>query len=314
MEGGAAKALLTGDLRDVRPVQLAHGRDDRPGGQGRLGPVLGADPDRPCAVRLVPPRPEDLGLPPDVGPDAVLVHHRLEVGLELRLLREEFRPGIAGLEAVAVEVVADVHPRPGVGVLPPGTTDTGVLLDDGERDAGLLQPDAGQQARLPAPDDDDGKGLPRRGVSPHSDAPGVAPVELHLLHEHRDVLVGYLLAHQPGHHFVQQFGRDRLRLGAAAVAVVADDLESEGPRLGLVLFGHVALDLVEEETRRPQPSPNEVGVPGHVDEREQQRRNADVLQGRGDVLVGCGERLTCVRVAHVVALSQPRLRSGGVRL
>ena len=39
----------------------------------------------------------------------------------------------------------------------------------------------------------------------------------------------------------------------------------ERPRLGLVLLGHVALDLVEEEPGRPQPAADELGVAGHVD-------------------------------------------------
>src|ERR1700722_4713017 len=128
MEGRACEALLARDLRYVGPVQLADGGDDRPGGQRRLGPVLGPDPNRPGSLCFVPLRTEHLGLPSDVRPDAVLVHHRLEVGLQLRLLREELRPGIARLEAVAVEVIADVHPRPGVRVLPPGAADTRVLL------------------------------------------------------------------------------------------------------------------------------------------------------------------------------------------
>jgi hypothetical protein len=160
---GPAKSPARGSPGRVGPVELADGRDHGPGHQGRprsrRGP--GSRTDH-VAVRLVPGGPEHLGLPPDVGPDPVLVHHRLEVGLELGLLGEELRPGIARLEAVAVEVVADVDPCPRVGVLPPGAADAGVLLDDGEGDAGLLQPDAGQQSRLPAADDHHREGARRR--------------------------------------------------------------------------------------------------------------------------------------------------------
>ena len=68
-------------------------------------------------------------------------------------------------------------------------------------------------------------------------------------------------------------GEHGLGLGAAPVAVVADDLEGEGPGLGLVLLGHVALDLVEEQAGRPEPAPDDRRVAGHVDEGEQERRD-----------------------------------------
>ena len=66
--------------------------------------------------------------------------------------------------------------------------------------------------------------------------------------------------------------RDRLGLGAAPVAVVADHLEGEGADLGLVLLGHVALDLVEEESGRLEAAADQLGIAGHVDQREHQRR------------------------------------------
>ena len=93
--------------------------------------------------------------------------------LELGLLGEELRPVVARLEAVAVEVVADVDPGARVGVLPPGAADPGVLLHDGEGDAGLLQPDAGQQSRLAAADDHDREGVPGRRVAGRLDPAGV---------------------------------------------------------------------------------------------------------------------------------------------
>ena len=135
---------------------------------------------------------------------------RLEVRLQLGLFGEEVRPLIGRLEAVAVEVVADVDPRAGIGVLVPGPADAGVLLDDRERDAGLLEPDARQQSRLPAADDDDREVVGGRAPRPHE--PCVAAVELHLLEQHRHVLVGYRLADQPLHHLAAAARRRSARV------------------------------------------------------------------------------------------------------
>ena len=82
--------------------------------------------------------------------DAVLLEDPLEVRLELGLLGEELGPVVGGLEAVAVEVVADVDPGAGVAVLPPGAAGAGVLLDDDEREARLAaagSPRAGRTCR-----------------------------------------------------------------------------------------------------------------------------------------------------------------------
>ena len=42
--GGPGEALLAGDVGDVRPVQLADGRDHGAGHERRLGAVLGRGP------------------------------------------------------------------------------------------------------------------------------------------------------------------------------------------------------------------------------------------------------------------------------
>ena len=155
----AGEVLSSGDVGDLRSVELTDGGDHRPGGQGlgvadRVPVVVDRLGDhRPGRARLVPGRRDHLGAEPDVGLDPVLLHDPLEVGLELGLLGEELGPAVARLEAEAVEVVADVDPGAGVAVLPPRPADTGVLLDDRERDARLLQPDPGEQSGLPAADD-----------------------------------------------------------------------------------------------------------------------------------------------------------------
>ena len=227
--------------------------------------------------------------------DVVLVHHSLEIRLQLRLFGEEVRPLIGRFEAVAVEVVGYVDSRAGIGVLVPGAADACVLLDDGERDARLLQPDPGQQSRLTASDDDDreGVGLPRRRHEPC-----VAAVELHLLEKHRHVLVGHRLTHQPIHHLVQEFGADRFGFGATAVPVVGDDVQRDLADRGLVLLGHVALHLVEEKPGGFEVSADHLGVAGHVHQRQHQGGDADVEKRFGDLLIRGRKGLSSMWVAH----------------
>ena len=305
VEGRPGKGVGALDHRQVRAVELAHSRYHGPSHQDVLGAVRGPGAHRPCRGRVVPGRTEDFGLPPHVGLDPVLVHDPLEVALQLGLLGVVLGPVVAGLEAVTVEVVADVDPGPGVGVLPPGAAHSGVLLHDGEGDAGLRQPDAGQQTGLPTPNDHHWEGGPVVWVASRLHPAGIATVELHLLHQERDVLGGDVLAHQPSHHLLEEFGGHGLRLGTAAVAVVPDDLEGQGPGLVLVLLGHVALHLVEEQAGRPQPAPDDLGVAGHVDQREEQRGDAYVQQGGRDLLISGVERLACMGVAHGRHLSWP---------
>ena len=110
----------------------------------------------------------------------------------------------------------------------------------------------------------------------------VGSVQLELLEHERDVFVRYVFAgHDPPHHLVDHGGAiDRLGFGTASVAVVADDVEGEGPNLGLVLIGHEALDLVDEHTgSKSKPPADQLGVAAHVYEREHERRDAQVAQG-----------------------------------
>jgi hypothetical protein len=235
-----------------------------------------------------------------VPADVVAVHNRLEVGLQLGLLGEEVRPLIGRLEAVAVEVIADVDAGTRIGVLPPRPTDAGVLLDDRERDAGLFQPNARQEAGFPAADDHHRKVIGRGAP----DRPSVAAVELHLLEQHRHVLGRNRLANQPLHHLLQQLRADRLGFRAAAVAVVGDHLQRDLAHRGLVLLGHVALHLVEEQPRGLEVAANQAWVARHVDQRQHQRRDADIQQRLRDLVVGCRKRLPCMWVAHRSVLSR----------
>jgi hypothetical protein len=106
--------------------------------------------------------------------------------------------------------------------------------------------------------------------------PPVRPVEFHLLEQHRHVLVGYRLADEPLHHLLEQLAADRIGFGAAAVAVIGDHLERHGPGRRLVRLGHVALHFVQKETRGFQRTADQGGIARHVDQRQHQRRDADV--------------------------------------
>ncbi len=300
VEGRPGEILLPVDVRKVRPVQLPDGADHRSRRQCRRRSVAVTRPHGPGGSVVVPGRLGHLGFPQHMAADVVLVHHGLEVGLQFGLLGKEVRPLVGRLEAVAVEVISDVDAGTGIGVLPPGPADAGVLLDDRERDARLFQPNARQQTGFPAADDDHrevvGRGAPDRST--------VFAVEFHLLEQHRHVFGRNRLADQPLHHLLQQLRADRLGLRATAVAVVGDHLQRDLAHRGLVLLGHVALHFVEEQARRFELAANQAGVAGHVDQRQHQRRDADVQQRLRDLVVGRRKRLPCMWVAHRSVLSR----------
>ena len=302
VERRAGEVLLPVDVGRWGRLSWPDRADHRARRQRRRRAVAVARAHGPRRGVVVPRRLGDLGLPPHVPADVVLVHDGLEVGLQLGLFGEEVRPLIGRLEAVAVEVIADVDPRAGVGVLVPRAADACVLLHDGERDAGLLEPDAGQQSGLAASDHDDREVVGRRLAD--RTALGVAAVELHLLEHHRHVLGRHRLADQPLHHLLQQLGADGLGFRAAAVAVVGDHLERDLADRGLVLLGHVALHLVEEQPCGLELAADQARVAGHVHQRQHQRRDADVEQRLGDLVVRRRKRLPCMWVTHHSVLSR----------
>jgi hypothetical protein len=73
------------------------------------------------------------------------------------------------------------------------------------------------------------------------------PVEFHLLEHHRDVFAGHVRAYEPVHHPLEPVGVDRPGFGTTSIAIVADHVECQLARGGLILLGHEALDLVEED-------------------------------------------------------------------
>ena len=207
----------------------------------------------------------------------------------------------------------DVDARAGVAVLPPGAAGTAVLLDDRERQSRLLQTDARQQAGLATPDDDHGRAgahLVGDLVTP-CDRAGVRTVEVKVLDEHRDDVLGYWPARQKRHHLVDQVVGRRRWEDASGVAERGDRGERQTPGLGHVLLGHRRLVVVECRRTGPQVSADPRRITGHVHERAEQGRDAHVLEHGRDGGVVVGERSPGVRIA-LGRVHHANLLSGGL--
>ena len=295
VHGESGERIATLDIGELRPVELAHRADERRRRQV-LGVTLvatcGAHLDGPAGRGLVPRRTHDLGREPHPIGDAVLVEAPLEVRLQLGLLGEELGPGVVGCERVRVEVVADVDAAPGIAVLEPGATDPGVLLDDRELDAGLGETDAGEQARHTGPDHDHSEtaGRTTADVDVFGLDAGIDTVELELLQQHRQVLVGHRLDDEEVHHLLDELGPGRRRQHTAAVA----ELDECGERLGSHrrLVGRVdePLHLVDEQSDRFDRPADPRRITGDVHHRRHEGRDAEVLEVGGDGCVVVGER------------------------
>src|SRR5207244_5934718 len=103
--------------------------DHRIGLDRRLAAGGVAEAERTAARRLVEPRLDHLGPEADLRADAVVAGAALEVVAQLVPPREELRPVVVRRERVAVEVVRDVHPAAGIGVLEPRAADPVLLLE-----------------------------------------------------------------------------------------------------------------------------------------------------------------------------------------
>jgi hypothetical protein len=116
---------------------------------------------------LVPDGVADGGAEAEVGPQAIVVEHLFEIGLQLRLLGVGAGPVVA-LEGVGVEVRGHVDLGARVAVVPPGAAGPVGLLEDGEGvDARLLELDRSGDAGEAGPDDGD-LGRARRAEMPPS--------------------------------------------------------------------------------------------------------------------------------------------------
>ena len=124
-------ARETGDARDVGRFRLGQeaGGGDQVAGAQRLA---AGQRDPPYLRVLVPPRPLDGGVEPNVAAHAVLVGHVVGVLLDLRARREQSRPVRIRLEKIRVSGGGDVDGQPGVVVDEPGATQVVLALEDDE--------------------------------------------------------------------------------------------------------------------------------------------------------------------------------------
>ena len=235
VERRSREGVAPRDVRDVGPVELADRRDDRPGRQRALGPVGGPDADRPGRRVSSHVAPSTSVCHRTWDADAVPVHH--VVGSTPAARAAGRRTRSSGRSARSCSSRSGCRRRPGrrgsefSHQVPPTPAFFSI---DGERDAGLLQPDRRPAVRTGRTRSRPPGSRPAAAGSPaRLDPAGVAAVELHLLEQHRHVLARARLRRPASHHLVEQLGADRRRLGAAAVAVVADDLERERPASAL---------------------------------------------------------------------------------
>ncbi len=113
-----------------------------------------------------------------------------------------------------------------------------------------------------------------------------------------------MLAGRPVEHLRNEVATQRHRAGAAAVPIVGEDRQRQRARLGLVLFGHEALHLVEEHPGLLEVA-DEARVAGDVHQRQQQRGDTDLLQRGGDLGVRRCERLAGIGIVRHAGVLSP---------
>ena len=204
---------------------------------------------------------------------------------QLGLLAVVLAPVVGRLERVAVLVAADVDPGARIAVLPPGAARPVVLLDDREREPGLRQPDAGEDPRLRRSRSRDTARPPSdlgRHLGAPDDGAAVAALELQVVEEH-----SFQRAAAPA----GSRGTPSFPAAARGRAGEARSRRRGRPRSPAVpgaaprrarLRRHAALKVQRDGHPRLEAAPDPRRVAGHVHERTQQRRDADVLQSRGD--------------------------------
>ncbi len=116
MKRWPGKGVGTVEFRDIGTVQLTHGGDERPRGEGARGAVGRPQPNGPDSVVIVPLGPQGFGIPLDMPTQIVRVDRLCEIVLQLPLFGEEMRPIVVGFKAVAVEMVGYINTRAGIAV------------------------------------------------------------------------------------------------------------------------------------------------------------------------------------------------------
>ena len=307
VERRSGERLAALDLRQLRAVELTDGADDR---VGRDGPLVAVGVDRAHRPRrrvLVPLDRGHLGVEADVRADAELVDALAEVLVELGARAVVERPVVALGERVAVVVVRDVDPAPGIAVLQPGAADVGVLVQHDVRHVGLGQAVGGDDAGHAGADDDDLEVAVRVDVV--LVPPGRPQVgrQGQLLAHHRQVLVDLLAA---GHVLEDVLEGGAGRHGRRDAAAVAERDERLQRQLadGLLLLGRqAALVIAHQQRVDAQVGAQQRVVARDVGERRQQGREVGHLERGAQLVVGGGDRLDGAGQGHDAC--SPRISS-----
>ncbi len=283
----AGKAVCALDRRQIGPVELPDGADDRVGGVG-LRLVVVSDRDLPAAAGFIKACFGHFGLETDVLPQLEVSGGVGKVLSQDGLRRKMLRP-VFGPEGIGVGMVGAIDPAAGIGVLVPGATDVAVFLDDLERDPCFFEADCRQQPGHASANDQHLKfGAGRLGnVEYFRLQVGILAVHRELFGEELDVVLLSVLANQKLQHFQQVIA---LRFERRAGAVSMSD--DHGQRLlqdalavgfaNAVVRGH-ELDL------RTDRATYDVHIPGQVNHRQHDRCGIRLRQGFADLVVGLGD-------------------------
>ena len=98
MERRSGKRFDTRDIGNLRTIQLTYCSNDSAGFKDFLETIARAHHNMPEAGSVIPTSADDLGRESNLRPEIVAVRDFLEIGTNLRLLREVFGPMIGRFE------------------------------------------------------------------------------------------------------------------------------------------------------------------------------------------------------------------------
>ena len=285
--GPAFEGFRPGDVRNVRPIEEAHGRDHR-AGTDRAGAVRPDHVDYPFARRFVPGQGFDLGLELDVLAQVEIVGDPVEVFHILPPFAERVRIGEIDAEQMRVGPAGRIDARAGIAVFPPGAADALVLLDDGEREPGLAQLQRGVQPAHAGTDDRDGEVLQPRGIGrlPPMQCPH-GRVERHFL----DVMAQIVALHGSPEHQPQAgaepFPRPDVDVARAAVAVGFQEIGPFAPEQRHIRVGRRHRDVEVAGQHRPGLRRRDLRIAGQLIQQAPQHHG-----------VGMGDRVLDRRIVR----------------
>ena len=239
--------------------------------------VHGACVDGPHLLLLLEHQPLHLGREANTIANAETGGALLEVIEQHRLRGEELRP-VARRERVGVGVVGGVDAAAGVGVLQPGAAHVGILLDHRVGDARLAEAMRGENPRHSRADDHhvEAGALLRRDPFESLGA-GRVRFEAHLAQQKLQVVVADRVPDQKARHVAHLLRQGPEPGCSATVRKRGNHRHSARPHLGLLFLGEAHLRIAPHRARTDR-SLQQALIPGQVDQRDQQRRNAGMFE------------------------------------